>query len=219
MPQHHLEPILERAINEARTAAISWAQRVVGLRQLADGWSRSSRRKNGRRERRGPLRARLRRWPQHGPRACSISRPTGARSSICYLLIDVKVDLDVANPRDYPYLAYFSDPHGMDDPGAPAALLALSLSGLAGCAGTHDRGPAREGRALRRRDQRAHRAQHESLHGAPPHRAGMAARPRVPDGRCRAPHHADVAARHEHRDTRRQQSAVAARLGAARLGR
>src|SRR5206468_10132464 len=27
-----------------------------------------------------------------------------------FLLVDVAVDLDVANPRDYPYLAYFSDP-------------------------------------------------------------------------------------------------------------
>ena len=26
------------------------------------------------------------------------------------LLVDVKVDLDVENPRDYPYLAYFADP-------------------------------------------------------------------------------------------------------------
>ncbi|MPZ26376.1 MAG: FAD-binding monooxygenase [Micromonosporaceae bacterium] len=28
-----------------------------------------------------------------------------------YLVVDFLVDLDVANPRDYPYLAYFSDPH------------------------------------------------------------------------------------------------------------
>ncbi|GAA0971734.1 FAD-dependent oxidoreductase [Acrocarpospora macrocephala] len=27
-----------------------------------------------------------------------------------YMLVDLKADLDVANPRDYPYLAYFSDP-------------------------------------------------------------------------------------------------------------
>lgn len=27
-----------------------------------------------------------------------------------YALIDLEIDLDVANPRDYPYLAYFSDP-------------------------------------------------------------------------------------------------------------
>jgi 3-(3-hydroxy-phenyl)propionate hydroxylase len=27
-----------------------------------------------------------------------------------YMLVDIKADLDVANPRDYPYLAYFGDP-------------------------------------------------------------------------------------------------------------
>jgi 3-(3-hydroxy-phenyl)propionate hydroxylase len=27
-----------------------------------------------------------------------------------YMLVDLKVDLDVQNPRDYPYLAYFADP-------------------------------------------------------------------------------------------------------------
>ena len=27
-----------------------------------------------------------------------------------FMLVDLKVDLDVTNPRDYPYLAYFSDP-------------------------------------------------------------------------------------------------------------
>jgi 3-(3-hydroxy-phenyl)propionate hydroxylase len=27
-----------------------------------------------------------------------------------YMLVDLKADLDVANPRDYPYLAYFGDP-------------------------------------------------------------------------------------------------------------
>lgn len=28
-----------------------------------------------------------------------------------YMLVDLEVDLDVDNPRDYPYLAYFADPH------------------------------------------------------------------------------------------------------------
>jgi 3-(3-hydroxy-phenyl)propionate hydroxylase len=28
-----------------------------------------------------------------------------------YVLVDIVVDLDIANPRDYPYLAYFSDPN------------------------------------------------------------------------------------------------------------
>ena len=34
----------------------------------------------------------------------------GKSLDVRYMLVDVDVDLDVANPRDYPYLAYFSDP-------------------------------------------------------------------------------------------------------------
>src|SRR4029453_8285906 len=37
-------------------------------------------------------------------------RVEGESSDGRCLLVDVKVDLDVANPRDYPYLAYFADP-------------------------------------------------------------------------------------------------------------
>ena len=34
----------------------------------------------------------------------------GESLPVKYALIDLEIDLDVANPRDYPYLAYFSDP-------------------------------------------------------------------------------------------------------------
>ena len=34
----------------------------------------------------------------------------GTSLPVKYSLIDLEIDLDVANPRDYPYLAYFSDP-------------------------------------------------------------------------------------------------------------
>ena len=34
----------------------------------------------------------------------------GESLPVRYSLIDLEIDLDVANPRDYPYLAYFSDP-------------------------------------------------------------------------------------------------------------
>ena len=34
----------------------------------------------------------------------------GKSLDVRYMLVDVDVDLDVTNPRDYPYLAYFSDP-------------------------------------------------------------------------------------------------------------
>lgn len=35
----------------------------------------------------------------------------GTSLPVKYALVDLVVDLDVENPRDYPYLAYFSDPH------------------------------------------------------------------------------------------------------------
>ncbi len=37
-------------------------------------------------------------------------RVEGESLPVKYSLIDLDVDLDIANPRDYPYLAYFSDP-------------------------------------------------------------------------------------------------------------
>ena len=35
----------------------------------------------------------------------------GASLDVRYMLVDIKVDLDFSNPRDYPYLAYFADPN------------------------------------------------------------------------------------------------------------
>jgi 3-(3-hydroxy-phenyl)propionate hydroxylase len=34
----------------------------------------------------------------------------GISLDVRYMLVDIKVDLDFADPRDYPYLAYFTDP-------------------------------------------------------------------------------------------------------------
>jgi 3-(3-hydroxy-phenyl)propionate hydroxylase len=108
MPQHHLEPILERAIKNSPHGSISMGQRVVGLRQLPDHVVLDVETANGRRSVEGRY-----------VLACDGGRSTvrrllniqtdGSTLEHLYLLIDVKVDLDVANPRDYPYLAYFSD--------------------------------------------------------------------------------------------------------------
>ena len=205
MPQHHLEPILERAIKRSPHGSISMGQRVVGLRQLADRVILEVETANGRRSVEGRY-----------VLACD-----GGRSTVRRLLniadrrqharAPLSADRRQGRPR-YRQPArlslsrLFLRSHRMDDPGPPAALLALSLSGREGRAGADHRRSAQEGCAFRRRDQRAHGARQEPLHRAPSHRAGMAARPRVPDGRCRASHHADVAARHEHRRARCQQS-------------
>jgi 3-(3-hydroxy-phenyl)propionate hydroxylase len=108
MPQHHLEPILERAIRRSPCGTINMQHRVVGLRQLHD-------------------RVVLDLETARGPKsvegqyvlACDGGRSTvrrllgiqtdGSTLEHLYLLIDVKIDLDIDNPRDYPYLAYFSD--------------------------------------------------------------------------------------------------------------
>ena len=67
--------------------------------------------------------------------------------------------------------------------------------------------------------RRRARARQGDLSGAPSRRHRMAARPRVPDGRCGAPDHADVGARPQYRPDRLLEPVLAARLVSARLGR
>jgi 3-(3-hydroxy-phenyl)propionate hydroxylase len=109
MPQHHLEPILRAAIDARRPGALHLQHRLTTFRQLADGVVASFETPQGPREVEGSYLL-----------ACDGGRSTvraqlgvtveGESSDVRCLLVDVKVDLDVANPRDYPYLAYFADP-------------------------------------------------------------------------------------------------------------
>ena len=143
----------------------------------------------------------------------------GESLDVADLLVDVKVDLDVQNPRDYPYLAYFADPTEwmilVRQPHCWRFLFPL---------GPGEPEPTREqfrekilrfiGPVTGHGDHQHHRLPHPS-----PHRDRVAARPRLPDGRRRASDHADVGARPQYRHSRRHQPAVAAGLGGARLGR
>ena len=109
MPQHHLEPILMRALEERRPGAAHLAHRLISFRNLADGVVATFDTPDGAREIEGSYLL-----------ACDGGRSTvraqlgipveGESLDERVLLVDVKVDLDVANPRDYPYLAYFADP-------------------------------------------------------------------------------------------------------------
>jgi len=109
MPQHHLEPILRAAIDERRPGAFHLQHRLTSFRQLERGVVASFDTPDGAREVEGSYLL-----------ACDGGRSTvrsqlgvaveGESSDVRCLLVDVKVDLDVANPRDYPYLAYFADP-------------------------------------------------------------------------------------------------------------
>jgi 3-(3-hydroxy-phenyl)propionate hydroxylase len=109
MPQHHLEPILKDAIDACSPKALHLQHRLTSFRQDDEGVVATFETPTGVREVEGSYLL-----------ACDGGRSTirsqlgvpveGESSDVRYLLVDVKVDLDVANPRDYPYLAYFADP-------------------------------------------------------------------------------------------------------------
>jgi 3-(3-hydroxy-phenyl)propionate hydroxylase len=109
MPQHHLEPILRAAIDQRRPGALHWRHRLTSFRQSDHGVVATFDTPNGPRDVEGSYLL-----------ACDGGRSTvraqlgipveGESLDERCLLVDVKVDLDVANPRDYPYLAYFADP-------------------------------------------------------------------------------------------------------------
>ena len=109
LPQHHMEPILADALGERQPGALRLGHRLVGFRQDAEGVVASFETPDGPREIEGSYLL-----------ACDGGRSTvrslldipvdGTSLDISYMLVDLEVDLDVANARDYPYLAYFSDP-------------------------------------------------------------------------------------------------------------
>jgi 3-(3-hydroxy-phenyl)propionate hydroxylase len=109
MPQHHLEPILHHALNETHPGQVHLQHKLVDFRTADDGVVATFDTPEGRREVEGSYLL-----------ACDGGRSfirgelgipvEGESLDVLTILVDVKVDLDVQNPRDYPYLAYFADP-------------------------------------------------------------------------------------------------------------
>jgi 3-(3-hydroxy-phenyl)propionate hydroxylase len=109
MPQHHLEPILHRGLNERHPGCVHLRHKLVSFENRNDGVTATFETPDGLHEVEGSYLL-----------ACDGGRSTirsqlgiaveGESLNVLTLLVDVKVDLDVQNPRDYPYLAYFADP-------------------------------------------------------------------------------------------------------------
>ncbi|MFI0354175.1 FAD-dependent monooxygenase [Actinomadura sp. 9N407] len=109
IPQHELEPVLSARLEELAPGTVRMQHRLDSFEQKPDGVV-------------------LHLDGPDGPVDFEASRLLacdGGRSRVReqlgirvegktleqrYMLIDLKVDLDVANPRQYPYLAYFGDP-------------------------------------------------------------------------------------------------------------
>lgn len=109
LPQHHLEPILHQAIEDRAAGSVLLQHRLTSFTQAPEGVSATFETPSGPRTVEGSYLL-----------ACDGGRSTvrsqlnigveGESLSARNLLVDVRVDLDIANPRDYPYLAYFADP-------------------------------------------------------------------------------------------------------------
>lgn len=108
IPQHHLEPVLRQTLEHKAPGALRMGHRVTKFAQQADHVELKVDTPTGEDTVRGRY-----------VLACD-----GGRSQIReslgivaegktleerYMLVDLRVDLDVDNPRDYPYLAYFGD--------------------------------------------------------------------------------------------------------------
>jgi 3-(3-hydroxy-phenyl)propionate hydroxylase len=108
IPQHHLEPILAKALERSGTGSIRTKHRLESFEVKNDRVVLFVDTPGGRQE----------------IEASHLLACDGGRSMVRdalgatvagetlperYMLIDVVVDLDVANARDYPYLAYFAD--------------------------------------------------------------------------------------------------------------
>lgn len=109
IPQNELEPVLQGILERRAPGAMHLHHRVTGFTQHDDRVDVEVQSPEGTRT--VPVRYLL---------ACDGGRSfvreelgitvEGYTLEDRYTLVDIRADLDVANPRDYPYLAYFGDP-------------------------------------------------------------------------------------------------------------
>lgn len=109
IPQHHLEPILAEGLADLPNGCVNLRHRLLSFEQKAQGVVACFETPSGIQEVEGSYLI-----------ACDGGRSTvrtqlgieveGVSLDVRYMLVDILVDLDASNPRDYPYLAYFADP-------------------------------------------------------------------------------------------------------------
>ena len=109
MPQHHLEPILAERLADDAPGVVNLRHKLLSFEQTGSGVMARFETPEGVREVEGSylIACDGGRSAVRGQLGVAVE---GASLDVRYMLVDVKVDLDTSNPRDYPYLAYFADP-------------------------------------------------------------------------------------------------------------
>ena len=109
IPQHYLEPILAKKLEEVQPGSLLMNHQLLSYDQDDDGVVVQVQTPTGVMEVRGSYllgcdggRSVVRKQLGVGVEGKTLTER--------YTLVDVKVDLDVDNQRDYPYLSYFADP-------------------------------------------------------------------------------------------------------------
>lgn len=109
LPQHHLEPILGNGLADLPAGTVNLRHKLLSFQQSDDGVVAHFETPDGPCDVEGSYMI-----------ACDGGRSVirsqlgitvdGMSLDVRYMLVDINIDLDQSNPRDYPYLAYFSDP-------------------------------------------------------------------------------------------------------------
>lgn len=109
IPQHHLEPVLRDALEKLAPGTVHMGHRVTSFVQTADHIDVRVESAGGAKTVRGSYLLACDGGRSQVREALGIT-VEGHTLPQRYMLVDLEVDLDTANPRDYPYLAYFGDP-------------------------------------------------------------------------------------------------------------
>ncbi|MFQ6395693.1 FAD-dependent monooxygenase [Nocardia sp. KC 131] len=109
VPQQAMEPALAGRLDALSPGALRHEHRLTAFREEGDHVEITLQTPTGERTERVSYLLGCDGGRSTVRRQLKIPAPGHTREERC-ALVDVKVDLDVSNPRDYPYLAYFADP-------------------------------------------------------------------------------------------------------------
>ena len=217
LPQHDMEPALRDCLAASKSGKVLYRHRLTSFVQHPDRVTLDVDTPDGNKT----------------FEACYLLGCDGGRSTVRdrlgvtvegrslperYSLVDLKVDLDVENPRDYPYLAYFSDAREWMILVRQPECWRFLYPVYEGQRSIRSTNCARRP-CISSATSRTSKSWAPTCSRSTTASRSEAARPGAAARRRRPSDHADVGARAQYRNSRRQQRCLACGMGVARLGR